>query len=55
MIPFIKEFDGLIDYDMMFEKGFPTNALDNMTAPLVITYIKKLKNWMIGDEQIKLS
>lgn len=30
---FIKEFDGLIDYDMMFEKGF-TNALDNMTDAL---------------------
>ena len=30
---FIKEFDGLIDYDMMFEKGF-TNALDNMTNAL---------------------
>ena len=30
---FIKEFEGLIDYDMMFEKGF-TNALDNMTDAL---------------------
>lgn len=30
---FIKEFEGLIDYDVMFEKGF-INALENMTNAL---------------------